>query len=80
MHSQYGINASLFSMPNLMKPQDTDCVWDSTTNISCLTMAQQRITYSQAISQTTVNVIQDAISKQRMCVSDRNKEEYSEGC
>ena len=53
---QSGINASLFSMPNLVKPQDTHCVEDRTTNISCLTTSSQKITYSQAIGQTTVNV------------------------
>jgi hypothetical protein len=74
-----GTSASLFFMPDLVKPQYTHGVLDQTTNISCLTTSSQTITYSQAISQTTVNVIQWAISKQRMCVSDWDKRENSEG-
>ena len=32
-----GSSASLFSMPNLVTPQDPRCVEDRMTNISCLT-------------------------------------------
>ena len=60
----------LYSLCHTWLNLNTHCVSDRTTNISCLTTSSQRITYSQAISQTTGTVIQCAISKQRMCVSD----------
>ena len=51
-----GTSASLFFMPDLVKPQYTHGVLDQTTNISCLTTSSQTITYSQAISKTTTNI------------------------